>query len=519
MDEVMFDGLFNVAATPSGITYEDCLGEFMGIDKKNVVTVKLKPKKKWHKSFRIKMEKKKITVKRRKAVAFMAKDLKFTLRRIQKLGSLSPDYILVSQAIKGFTFSGPNENDEIQFQLKSDRIWTENDIKEVLSFKILPRKSEMNAPQYANGTGPYMKAGEYEDVLYFYKKPGSGATITNVILKPYIDNSTFTTALRSRNINTLLATPFGGISPVLQDTADYFYKSSIATCFFALLYNVQRLNREQRLALRSLVNNEKVLRRFFKIGTPQQRHIANYKGPEDNYIDYLNFSIFPSTTYYVQEQVVVPLRKHEAPDLSVLPDTVRIQTCVNHGFREELSDLAEIMNDPSLFNGKIKVSAVQNREIKLGQYDAVLVAVSGYRSNFLFDLYNIFMREPDFSAYKVHLKTREDSKGKTVADKSAFTASKNFFRLDAARAGEEEEDVGKLLEYVFGFMATHEIGDKQAYAQMVDELDQTMALGSWLFSMPALAYFATQFDQPTIDLYGTASQLSTIEKWQEKEKK
>jgi hypothetical protein len=37
-----------------------------------------------------------------------------------------------------------------------------------------------------------------------------------------------------------------------------------------------------------------------------------------------------------------------------------------------------------------------------------------------------------------------------------------------------------------------------------------------LFSLPSLAYFTTQFDAQTIDLYGVASQLSTIEKWQEK---
>jgi len=42
LDEVVFDGLFNVSANPSGITYEDGLGEYLGIDKNNVVTVRLK---------------------------------------------------------------------------------------------------------------------------------------------------------------------------------------------------------------------------------------------------------------------------------------------------------------------------------------------------------------------------------------------------------------------------------------------------------------------------------------------
>ena len=67
-------------------------------------------------------------------------------------------------------------------------------------------------------------------------------------------------------------------------------------------------------------------------------------------------------------------------------------------------------------------------------------------------------------------------------------------------------------------MSTREIGDKQVYAQYIDQLDQKLALGSWLFSLPSLAYFSSQFDSRTIDLYGTASQLSTIEKWQEKMK-
>ena len=38
------------------------------------------------------------------------------------------------------------------------------------------------------------------------------------------------------------------------------------------------------------------------------------------------------------------------------------------------------------------------------------------------------------------------------------------------------------------------------------------------FSLPSLAYFTTQFDAETIDLYGVASQLSTIEKWQKRKK-
>lgn len=527
LDEVLFDGLFNVSATASGITYEDGLGEFMGIDKNNVVTVRLKPKKAWHNSFQIKMEPRKmfeptvdkvrIDVSARQMVLFAAKDLQFTLRRVQKLGSLSPDYILVSQAVADFSFTGPDENDEIRFQFRPDRIWIENDIKEVLSFKVLPASSEMDAPSYDIGTGPYMKAGEFEDAIYFYKNPLSTAQISKTVLKPFIDNSTFISELRYRNINALLSTPFGGLSPILDDSTDYFFKSNISTCFFALLYNVKRLNRDQRAALKSLVDNEKVLRRFFKIGTEQQRHIANYKGAGDNYVDYLNFSVFPGTSYYIEEEIVAPVKERPAANLSVLPDTVRVKTCLNYDFREELSELVEIFNDPSLFNGKIKVSAVDNAEISRGDYDAVLVPVSGYRSNFLFDLYAIFLREPDFSAYKINLVTGVDAKsGKPVIDGRSFEESRNFFRLDLSRESAESEDVRALLNDVWSFMSTHEIGDKQAYARFLDELESRMALGSWLFSLPSLAYFSTQFDANSIDLYGTASQLSTIEKWQEK---
>jgi hypothetical protein len=519
LDEVVFDGLFNVSANPSGITYEDGLGEYMGIDKNNVVSVRLKQGKKWHSSWAVTRDKEKVTISARQDVLFSAQDLKFTLRRIQKLGSLSPDYILVSQAVPDFDFSGPDNDNEIKFQFKGDRLWGEGDIKEVLSFKILPANSEMDAPAYNIGTGPYLLTGDYEDVIYFHKMPDGIAPITNFILKPFIDNSTYTTELKNRNINTLLSTPFGAISPILGDSTQFFHKSSIATCFFAIFYNVERLNHDQRLALRKLVNNEMVMDRFFKINSPQQRHIANYKGEGDNYAEYLNNSVFPTTSYYVEEKVVTPLAAKDGPDPSVLPDTVRIQTCLNYDFREELSDLVEILNDPGMFHGKIKVSAVGNDEIRKSNYDAVLVPMSGYRSNFLFDLYPIFLREPDFEAYRINLQTLVDNKGKETADPKCFTASKNFFHLDLGGSSPEQEDVKKLLDDIYSFMSTREIGDKQAYSQMIDQLDQKLALGSWLFSLPSLAYFSTQFDDKTIDLYGTASQLSTVKKWQEHAKK
>lgn len=516
LDEVMFDGLFNISANPSGITYEDGLGELMGIDENGIVSVRLKPKKRWHSSYQINREDDEYKISEREAVLFTAKDLHFTLRRIKRLGSLSPDYILVSQAVPELDFSGPDENNEIHFRFRMDREWPEADIKEVLSFKILPAESEMSAPNYLNGTGPYILAGTNEDVITFLRNPAGLAQIPLLQLQPFIDNSTYATELKNGNINSLLSTPFGSLSPLLEDREDFFYKSNISTTFFAVLFNTQRLNRAQRQELRKLISNKKIVNRFFKIGTEQQRHITDYKGNNDNYEDYLNYSMFPSTSYYVQDNVVLPLHPTGQPDVSILPDTVRIQVCLNYGFREELSELAQIMNDPALFNGKIKVTAVPNEELRKGNYDGVLVAVSGYRSNFLFDLYDLFLREPDLAVKKIHLVTDSDGRGNRIVNPRSFQADKNFFRLDATVSSEEQEDILKLLDYIYGFMSTREVGDKQAYAEFIDQLDQDMALGSWLFSLPSLAYFSTQFDSSSIDLYGVASQLSTIEKWREK---
>lgn len=516
LDEVLFDGLFNISANPSGITYEDGLGEFMGIDDNNVVSIRLKPAKKWHNSFKIISDDDEVTVTEDKDELFSAKDLLFTLRRIQTLGSLSPDYILVSQALEEFNFSGPDQNDEIRFKFRDDRIWTEDDIKEVLSFKILPHNSEMNAPKYMIGTGPYLAVTPDAEVSNFYKNPAEDAVIDNVILEPFIDNSTYTTELKNNNINVLLSTPFGALSPILEDKEDFFCKSNISTVMFAILFNTQRLSQDQRIELRRLIDNKKILDRFFKVGTNQQRHIVDYKGNTDNFDDYLNYSIFPSSSYYVDEEIVTPLRDRQPADVSLLPDTVKIQTCLNYGFREELSEIVDALNDPTLFQGKIKAIAVQNEEIRKGNYDALLIPITGYRSNFLFDLYNIFLREPDLSVQKIHLITEPDGHGGKRVNIRSFEASRNFFRLDLVQNNAERSNTYKLLDYIYNFMSTREIGDKQAYARFIDELDQEMALGSWLFSLPSLAYFSTQFDEKSIDLYGVASQLSTIEKWQEK---
>ncbi|MBN1408601.1 MAG: hypothetical protein JW956_12460 [Calditrichaceae bacterium] len=520
MDEVVFDGLFNVSANPSGITYEDGLGELVELDANNNVVVRLKPRKKWHESYSAAIEDDEVNVSEKEAVYFTAQDLNFTLKRIQRLGSLSPDYILVSQAVEGMTFSGPDDNNEIRFKFFDDRIWTEADIKEVLSFKILPHNSDINQAEYLNGTGPYLYThATEENVLNYQVNPSGMAEIQQLKLQPFIDNSTYTTELKNGNINCLLSTPFGSLSPILSDSQDYFIKSNISTTLFAVLFNVERLSVTQRRELRNLIDNKKVLDRFYKVNTEQQKHIEDYKGNKDNYNDYLNYSIFPTSSYYVDNKVVIPMRERNSPDLSVLPDTVRIQTCLNYGFREELSELVQIMNDPALFGGKIKVTAVQNDEIKRGNYDAVLIAYSGYRSNFLYDLYEIFLREPDFSLHNINLITDSDGRGMRMVNERSFEGNKNFFRIDLASDHPERDNFVKLLDYIYGFMSTREVGDKQAYAQFLDELDQQMALGSWMFSLPSLAYFSTQFDDKSVDLYGVASQLSTIEKWREKVEK
>jgi hypothetical protein len=100
-----------------------------------------------------------------------------------------------------------------------------------------------------------------------------------------------------------------------------------------------------------------------------------------------------------------------------------------------------------------------------------------------------------------------------------LAADKNFFRLDLSKESPERADAKQLLDYLFLFMSSREIGDKQQGAILIDQLEAKLCLGGWLFSLPSLAYMSTQFDPSTIDMYGMASQLSTIEKWQEKKKK
>jgi hypothetical protein len=514
LDEVLFDGLFNISANPSGITYEDGLGELIGIDNNNQVTVRLKINQKWHSSYTVRREDDKIQIVESAPNYFSAEDLQFTMNRIQRLGSLSPDYILVSQALVDFNFSGPDQNNDIRFQFKTDRIWVEADIKEVLSFKILPKNSDLNARNYLEGSGPYLAIDKNAEVTNFLKNPSGQATIHNLNLEPFIDNSTYTTEFKNNKINVLLNTPFGSLSPILAKAEKYFTKSNISTSFAAIFFNTMRLDRIQRQAVRNLIDRQILLQRFFKIGSEQQRHIIDYKGNTDNYQDYVNYSIFPSTSYYIEEEIVTPDRQRLAVEPLNLPDTVRIAACMNYGFREEYRDLIEILNDPALFMGKLKVTAVQNEDLRRGNYDAVLMIMTGYRSTFLFDLYDIFLREPDLATYNINLQTTDTGGQKNILPAS-WQADKNFFRLDASVNASESQDVLALLTYIYGFMSTREIGDKQVYARYIDELEHRMALGVWLFSLPSLAYFSTQFDAQSINLYGVASQLSTIEKWQE----
>jgi hypothetical protein len=517
LDDVIFDGLFNLTATPSGVIFEDGLGEFVGINN-DIVTIRLKSGRYWHDSYQAFVEDKDVTIEEKKMHEFTAKDLAFTLKRIQSLGSLSPDYILVGQALPVMEFEGPNDRNEINFKFRENRMWIESDIKEILSFKILPDNSDMNALTYSIGTRPYLKVPDYENIIRFLAIQNSGAAINNVHLVPYVDNSTFTTELRNGNINVLLETPFGSLSPILQEQDDFFVKSNVSSTFFAVLFNTQRLNREQRVELRRLLNNKKIVDRFFKVGTEQQRHTVDFKGNHDDYTDLLNDVVFPTSSYYVQDTIVNRIHDSNLPNPSVLPDTVRIKACLNYGYREEYSDLIDILNDPTVTLGRVKATAVQNDDIKKGDYDAILIAISGYRSNFLFDLYSIFLREPDLETYKVNLQTIMNEKGELLVNPSSFRTNRNFLNLDASVNATEREDINLFLDDMYNFMSTHYVGDKQEYARRVAADENRMALGAWLFSLPSMAYFSTQFDSTSIDLYGVASQLSTLKKWKESQK-
>lgn len=518
LDEVLFDGLFNLTATSSGVVFENGLGEFVSIDD-NIVTIRLKTGRYWHDGYRTFVDGSKVRVEKTGVHEFSSRDLAFTLKRIQGLSSLSPDYILVGQALPVLDFQGPNERNEIKLKFRPDRIWIESDIKEVLSFKILPDNAEMNALSYNVGTTTYMSVPDYENIIRFLRTPEGDAKIGKMNLMPYIDNSTFSTELRNGNINAILETPFGSISPILQEPGKFFVKSNVSSTYFAILFNAERLPRERRIELRRLLNNKKILDRFFKAGTGQQRHIVDFKGNRDKYDEYLNDVVFPTSSYYIQEKIVDRLRDSLEANLAVLADTIRIKACLNFGYREEYSELIDILNDRAVTKGRVRATAVQNDEIRKGNYDALLIAVSGYRSNFLFDMYDLFLREPNLERYRINLLTTANAKGEPVVNPASLQADRNFFRLDAISNSAERDDINSLLEDIYGFMSTRQVGDKQAYARRIAEREHQMALGAWLFSLPSLTYFSSQFDSTSIDLYGVASQLSTLKKWKELPKK
>ncbi|MFH0989434.1 MAG: hypothetical protein V1799_05385 [bacterium] len=518
LDEVLFDGLFNLTATSSGVVFEDGLGEFVSIEN-NIVTIRLKTGHYWHDSYRAFADGKKVTIEKSAVHEFSSKDFAFTLKRIQSLGSLSPDYILIAQALPVMDFEGPNEKNEIKLKFRDNRVWVESDIKEVLSFKILPDNEELNAMTYTVGTTPYMAVPEYDRSIRFYRTPDAAVNIGKLHLVPFVDNSTFSTELRNENINALLETPFGSLSPLLPEQEKYFVKSNVSSTYFAILFNTERLSREKRIQLRKLLNNKMIQDRFFKVGSGQQRHIIDFKGNLDNYPEYLNDGVFPGSSYYVQEKIIDRWSDTTTANPSVLTDTIRIKACLNYGYREEYAELLDILNDPLITDGRIRATAVPNEEIKQGNYDALLIAVSGYRSNFLFDLYDLFLREPDLEQYRINLVTEIDSLGVGRVKPASLQASHNFFRMDAIASVPERDDMLALLEDVYGFMSTRMVGDKQAYARRVAVREHDMALAGWLFSLPSLMYFSSQFDNTSIDLYGIACQLSTLKKWKELPKK
>ena len=93
------------------------------MDEDNVVSIRLKTGKRWHDSYPVTIDGDEITIGKGAEHPFSARDLDFTLKRIQSLGTLSPDYILVSQAVDNFAFEGPDADNIIRFRFRGDRIW------------------------------------------------------------------------------------------------------------------------------------------------------------------------------------------------------------------------------------------------------------------------------------------------------------------------------------------------------------------------------------------------------------
>ena len=80
----------------------------------------------------------------------------------------------------------------------------------------------------------------------------------------------------------------------------------------------------------------------------------------------------------------------------------------------------------------------------------------------------------------------------------------------------QSKDSAEAIERLRTLGVVHVEHEQPPKGKDVSVVEQDLALGKWLFSLPSLTYFNRQFDESTIDLYGVASQLSTIEQWQEK---
>ena len=150
---------------------------------------------------------------------------------------------------------------------------------------------------------------------------------------------------------------------ILYDWANSAFTLIIVTAIFPLFfksYTASGLKENVATAYFGYANT--IASIVIAVLAPIMGTIADYKGNKDNYNDYLNFSVFPSSSYFVEEEIAEPLRETSAPLLAALPDTIKIQACLNYGFREEYAEMLEILNDPNVFNGRIKATAVKNEE-------------------------------------------------------------------------------------------------------------------------------------------------------------
>jgi hypothetical protein len=507
LEDIFFDGLFNVKATPSGVVYEDGLAELVSAVNGRV-TLRLKDNVLWHDSYKRWVDDQEIFIEAQEKQLFTAADVAFTIDRIRRLGTLSPDFILLQQAFETYAFTEGNNN-EITFQFStSRREWRDDDIKEIFSFKILPKTASIQASEFSSGTGPFLQIPTDDTRLPYRKNPSKQSVLASIDLFPTIDNSTFTSELLSNNVNVVLNTPFGANSPLLEEDKDYFSKSKLSDTFFSILFNTKRVPVEKRRAYRSQISSAEIQNRMYKVGSEQQRHIVDFLGKKDQYSEYENFSVFPSTSIYVKDQIIRRDRKDQ--DKQAVQDSLRIVVNLNVGFREELTEIANAIN--ALKIKGVSVVAVDNQTIIDGNYDAILMPISGYRSNYLFDLYTVFLRQPDAEKYQINLRTQTNSAGEKVLDPSVVVSDKNFFRASAA----EDNKIGLLYESIYFFMDTKYQTDKTVYAERIHEQEQELALGIWLFSLPNTSYFSKQFDPRSIVMFGHASPLSTLPEWKER---